>query len=761
MIDFKRPANIRITIFVGLFLFVLAPQMSARGQEANGDPKANVRDKDAEGRLFQIGEPFRTETVEDLQARIRQYLEGQAKADSKSQPILLFEISSRGVRPGQTTAGVAQDLAQVIARDSLRFGNGARNRVAYVSSPLSGYAVIAALACDEIAMGPDAALGPILPPDAALSNEDKKALASTIVRLSGNKAADENLVLGMLSPNEDLRRVRTDDRRYHFVFAKDLEEFKKSHRVEADEPVWEGADRGILTAKSARDLRLSAVTVADSSDLARAYRLRDQATLDDPTVGRELKPLWFEISSEISPPVAERISRDLAKARGEQVNFVVFEINSKGGVNRAADDLAATISGLEGIKTVAYVNPEAVNAAVMVALACDEIVIRKGGRIGDFHAQQQRRNGRGQQIDPREIEQIAARLAAIAEKERHSPALARAMVDPSADLVDARDNQTGVAVVLDRADAQKDAQRYTILGDRKPAGRVLTMEAEEAAAVGLAVKVVESDEEFSSYYGLNGKAVQKAAPTWVDSLVNFLNTPFMSGALLFIGLFMLVVEIKLPGIGLPAILSTLAFILFFWSHYLGGTANQLEVILFLVGMICLGLELFVFPGVAVFGISGVVLILSSVVMASHTFIWASQDSEVREMSSTMIRIVGALLGVAIGAVILGRYFPSLPLFNRMILKPETEEEALAGSGIPGSEDLGDVGRKSISMTTSHAELLALVGERGRSSTPLRPSGKARFGEMLLDVTADGAFIDPNTAVEVIEIRGAQVVVKRV
>ena len=127
-----------------------------------------------------------------------------------------------------------------------------------------------------------------------------------------------------------------------------------------------------------------------------------------------------------------------------------------------------------------------------------------------------------------------------------------------------------------------------------------------------------------------------------------LTDPFVSWLLLFVGLFMLVLELKLPGIGLPAITSALAFLLFFWSHYLSGTADQLEIILFLVGLVCLALELFVFPGFGVFGMSGVLLILTSIVMASHTFVWPTQEYEYRELGYTLIQVTVAMVAVGGG-----------------------------------------------------------------------------------------------------------------
>ena len=197
-------------------------------------------------------------------------------------------------------------------------------------------------------------------------------------------------------------------------------------------------------------------------------------------------------------------------------------------------------------------------------------------------------------------------------------------------------------------------------------------------------------------------------PGWVDSLVTILTDPYVSWLLLFVGVFMLVIEFKLPGIGLPAIISALAFLLFFWSHYLSGTADQLEIILFLIGLVCLAMELFVFPGFGVFGMSGILLMLCSIVLASHTFIWPTQDYEYQELGHTLLQVTGMLVAVGGCAVVLARYFPSLPLFNRLVLKPEpwTTVEAEDAQGRPIAE--------------GYESLAFLIGETGRTTSPLRP-----------------------------------------
>ncbi len=274
----------------------------------------------------------------------------------------------------------------------------------------------------------------------------------------------------------------------------------------------------------------------------------------------------------------------------------------------------------------------------------------------------------------------------------------------------------------------------------------LQLDSSDAMALGLAVRVVNGRDQLFDSYNVKDKP-RTAQATWVHRLANTLNQPMVSSLLLFIGLFMLILELKLPGVGLPAIISALAFLLFFWSHYLGGTADQLEILLFLVGLVCLALELFVFPGFAVFGISGILLILVSVIMASHTFIWPTQEYEYRQMGQTLMQVTGAIITVSVAAVIVGRYFPSLPLFRRMILVPEP---------IDGPQD------PTVKPSTSgDPGLFFLLGETGRTTTALKPTGKARFGEMLVDVTADGFFIEPERLVEVIEVRGQRVIVKKV
>lgn len=53
-----------------------------------------------------------------------------------------------------------------------------------------------------------------------------------------------------------------------------------------------------------------------------------------------------------------------------------------------------------------------------------------------------------------------------------------------------------------------------------------------------------------------------------------------------------------------------------------------------------------------------------------------------------------------------------------------------------------------------------VGDTGIVTSVLRPSGKARFNELLYDVVSEGDFIDSGTEIEIKKISGTKIVVSR-
>ena len=731
--DTRSPARVSpFLVFVLLNVVVLCTTVPAQDSATDADSTP--------GQFFTITEPITHETLTHIRAAARQLVDRNAAAEQGKKPILVFVFLSGDTAPGTSEFGASYDLARLISQEL----GGAKLTVAYVPEPMRGYAVLPAVACDEIVMGPHASLGPITPEGHSVD----AALRGPVQFLAMRKTRDPDLLLGMLDRDADLRLVRTAGKTVHYVLADHLKAFRQKHDVVDDRPAWEGGQRGVLSAQRAREDGFCKRTAESSDEVRAIYRIGRQSAIEDPTLGHEIRPVWIKLEGPLDTVMVSYLTRSVEQARQQKKNLLFLQIDSPGGIETAGDDLADKIAAIKDMKTVAYIDDRAIGVAALVPLACRDIVFRKSARMGDIRQVINGRNGHLHDLSELMRNSLAKKAALLARQKGHPEAVAFAMVDPSAEVIEAKDSKTGGTRLILGTDLEDNAGRFQKIQTRKERGSVLTVTAEDVVSYGLG-QVVNDAEELKALYGQRNRAIRVDGPSWVDSLVTILTDPYVSWLLLFVGAFMLVIELKLPGIGLPAIISAMAFLLFFWSHYLSGTADQLEIILFLIGLVSLAVEIFVFPGFGIFGMSGILLMLCSIVLASHTFIWPTQDYEYQELGQTLLQVMGMLFAVGGCAIILARYFPSLPFFNRLVLKPEpwTRVEAEDSLGRP--------------IVEGYESLAILIGETGRTTSPLRPTGKAQFGGLLIDVTADRAFVETDSLVEVIDVQGPRVIVKRV
>ena len=215
-------------------------------------------------------------------------------------------------------------------------------------------------------------------------------------------------------------------------------------------------------------------------------------------------------------------------------------------------------------------------------------------------------------------------------------------------------------------------------------------------------------------------------------------------ALIGLGLLGIYVELHTPGIGIGAFVSALAFMLFFWSNFLHGTAGWLEVLLFVGGMCSLLLEVLVLPGFGIFGLGGGLMIFASLVLAIQTFVVPRTESQLEELRGSMTVVVAAVACLVAAALALRRYLPQTPVFRALALNP------------PADDELADLDHRE-----AVADFAFLVGQQGTATTNLMPAGKAEFDGQLVDVIADGMPIDRGRAVVVVKARGNRVLVRPV
>jgi membrane-bound serine protease (ClpP class) len=150
--------------------------------------------------------------------------------------------------------------------------------------------------------------------------------------------------------------------------------------------------------------------------------------------------------------------------------------------------------------------------------------------------------------------------------------------------------------------------------------------------------------------------------------------------------------------------------------------SLLVVSLLVVGVVLLLIEVFT-PGFGVVGGMGVVLTLAGIVVAFARLGWLQG----------LLSVVAAL---AVTAFIVW-YFPRSRAAKALVLSESQQGRA------------------------ADASLMELVGKQGVAATPLRPSGTMRLPDRVVDVVAEGVYVEAGTAVRVSRVEGTRVVVEPV
>ena len=155
-----------------------------------------------------------------------------------------------------------------------------------------------------------------------------------------------------------------------------------------------------------------------------------------------------------------------------------------------------------------------------------------------------------------------------------------------------------------------------------------------------------------------------------------LNYPLVTGLLFVVGLIALYIEFASPGIGLGGLTALLCFALFFWSRFLGGTAEWLELVLFAAGVLLLMVEVFLIPGFGVWGATGFVLLVTSLVLASEPFLIPRTQRELSSLLRTLVVVLSSGVVFSIAAMWLTASLGKVPVLNRLALRPPTADEVL-------------------------------------------------------------------------------------
>ncbi len=145
-----------------------------------------------------------------------------------------------------------------------------------------------------------------------------------------------------------------------------------------------------------------------------------------------------------------------------------------------------------------------------------------------------------------------------------------------------------------------------------------------------------------------------------------------------------------------------------------------------LGLVFIVLEIF-FPSFGLLGACSVLSVVGGAVVAWRTDVFVSY------------LVLSVVLCPAV-ALVAFKFLPRTPFGRRMLLGGSSFDPRTAAAGGGGSE------------------FGALFGQHGVATTPLRPAGKAQFGDLRVDVTTRGEMIDGGRPVTVVRVEGNRVFV---
>jgi len=407
------------------------------------------------------------------------------------------------------------------------------------------------------------------------------------------------------------------------------------------------------------------------------------------------------IKQEIGMPVRKIVLDGLEEAKKWDADLILVEMDTYGGAVDAADDIRTALLN-SPIPVWVYIENNAASAGAFISIACEKIFMKPGATIGAATVV----DSQGEKSDEKYQSFMRAKMRETAMQRGRDPNIAEAMVDGS-----------------------------IVVPGVNESGKVVSLTSSEALNLGFSDGTYSSLQELLKDKGLE-KSEQKAFETGgVRSLVLFFLRPEVSGiliAVIFLGLFF---ELQSPGVGFPGLAALIAAVLFFIPNYLEGMAMYWEILLFLAGLLLLGLEIFVFPGFGIAGISGIILVFLSLVLSITANLpaepgWGISAPEPNGFVRSLWVVVVAVLG-SLGLVLLAlKTVPEKNFFKKVAVVTELKSADGFRNAQPVDSELN--------------------GKTGFAIGPLRPGGMVQIDGKDWEARSISGWIERGDPVQVVQ-----------
>lgn len=416
----------------------------------------------------------------------------------------------------------------------------------------------------------------------------------------------------------------------------------------------------------------------------------------------------FGIQDEIAPPAVRTTHKGIEEAKRINADYILIELNTYGGLVDAADSIRTKILHCP-IPVMVYIKNNAASAGALISIACDSIYMSPGATIGAATVVDQT----GQQVPDKYQSYMRKKMRATAEMNNRNPEMAEAMVDP--DVV--------IPGIID-------------------SGKVLTLTTQEAIKYGFCNGEANDISDVLKLAQINNYEIIHYKPTIVDNIIGFLIKPLVSALLIMIIIGGIYFELQTPGIGFPLGAAAVAAILYFAPLYLEGLAEHWEILIFIIGLILIGIEIFVTPGFGIIGVSGIILLILSLTlsMIGNIGFEFPQNTATTIVRSLLIVIVAMVSSISI-SLFLSTKLTSWQLFKKFTLATELK---------------GNIN----SEVNINSSLSNLIGKTAIVYNDCKPSGKAFIENKLYDVTLVNGYAEKGNQVKVVGIEGNYLLVKK-
>ncbi|MEO6847303.1 MAG: NfeD family protein [Chthoniobacterales bacterium] len=411
------------------------------------------------------------------------------------------------------------------------------------------------------------------------------------------------------------------------------------------------------------------------------------------------------------------LRRSLKAAEAAGASAYIIEMDTPGGKMSSAVKILNLLLK-SSIPTATYVDNNAGSAGALIALGTKSIYMAPVSAIGAAAPVLEGGQDVPETLNSKIVSYYSGYFRSAAQRNGYNPEIAEAFID--------KDKEVKLGGVLIH-----------------PSGKPLTLSAQEATRLYagkplFAKGIADSLSDIVKQAGYAGVIV-KLEPSGFEKLALFITT--LAPLFLLGGILGVYLELKAPGFALAGFCAAICFLLFFAGHYIAGLTGYETAVVFVVGILLVGIEVFFFPGSFVMILSGLLLIMGSLLFAmidrypGQPFIPSAQA-----LYWPVSNLAMALLFSTIAIVLLARFFPDIPLFRRLVLRTPPSSgpsHVVAEEGIP----------------------LLELGTEGVAITILRPAGKALFDGHLTDVVTDGSFIEKGERIRVVEAGKDRIVVR--